>query len=83
MASKYYVATEKSTLKRVLLRLINPPTEESHGEWYMMVIGPFKTMRGAEFMRDYGQNNPHCQSVSDAERLAKQGHSGYAIRKGS
>ena len=39
--------------------------------YYMMVIGPFVTKRGATFMRDYGQENSHCQTVADAERLAK------------
>ena len=36
------------------------------------VIGPFITKRGAKFMEKYGRGNPHCQSVYDAERLAKK-----------
>lgn len=40
--------------------------------WRRAVIGPFRTVRGAEFMRQYGEGNPHCQTVGDAERLAKQ-----------
>lgn len=47
------------------------PTEESHGDKYSAAIGPFKTKRGAEYMALYGENNPHCQCVNDAERLAK------------
>lgn len=31
-------------------------------------IGPFRTRRGAEFMRD--RHGPHCVCVSDAEQLA-------------
>lgn len=39
---------------------------------YNAIIGPFKTLRGARFMRDFGFNNPHLQTVEDAENLAKQ-----------
>jgi hypothetical protein len=48
------------------------PTEATHGHLYIAVIGPFRTARGARFMRDYGRMNPHCQTVQDAERLAKR-----------
>ena len=48
------------------------PTTETHGESYRSVIGPFRTKKGAEFMRDFGAGNPHCQTVADAERLAKK-----------
>ena len=47
------------------------PTTKSHGAFYSHVIGPFRTLRGAHFMIDYGRGNPHCQTVSDAEHLAK------------
>lgn len=47
------------------------PTEKSHGARYFAVIGPFDTFRGADFMAWHGHNNPHCQHVSDAERLGK------------
>lgn len=47
------------------------PTTKSHGKEYGAVIGPFRTMRGAKFMALYGHNNPHLQTVSDAERIAK------------
>jgi hypothetical protein len=47
------------------------PTFDSHGEKYNAVIGPFLTMRGARFMCKNGRNNPHCQTVSDAEKLGK------------
>ena len=46
------------------------PTTESHGHLYDAVIGPFKTCNGALFMRNHGRNNPHCQTVEDAERLS-------------
>lgn len=44
------------------------PTKELTPE-YLYVIGPFRTRRGAEFMRDYGVGNPHCRTVNEAERL--------------
>lgn len=47
------------------------PTDRD-GLPYIAVIGPFRTKRGAHFMADYGRGNPHLQTVSDAERIAKQ-----------
>lgn len=46
------------------------PTEATHGRQYIAVIGPFYTLRAARFMRDHGRNNPHLQTVCDAERYA-------------
>lgn len=54
-----------------LFRSAETPTSESHPQ-YSGVTGPFSTLRGAKFMLHFGHNNPHCQSVSDAERIAKQ-----------
>jgi len=48
------------------------PTRETHGDKYNATIGPFKTMRAARFMRDYGQGNPHCQCVADAGLLSDE-----------
>jgi hypothetical protein len=48
------------------------PTNKSHGHLYPAVIGPFRTKAGATFMAKYGRNNPHCQCVSEAERLARK-----------
>jgi hypothetical protein len=45
--------------------------------FYNAVIGPFRTKQGAEFMSKHGGANPHCQTVADAERLAKK----YKTRK--
>lgn len=47
------------------------PTFASHGGRYAAVIGPFRTLRGAAFMRDHGQGNPHCQTVADAEKISR------------
>jgi hypothetical protein len=56
--------------RRDIFRSATTPTEQSHGKAHKAVIGPFRTMRGAIFMRDFGSNNPHCQTVAAAERLA-------------
>ena len=52
-------------------RSAHEPTFETHGEEYNYVVGPFRTLAGARFMRDYGERNPHCRCVADAERLAR------------
>lgn len=46
------------------------PTENTHGNKYLAVIGPFDTTHGADFMARFGMGNPHCQCVTDAEQLA-------------
>lgn len=76
MKSKNYVGirSDKSSTgtpgTRVVFRNVLEPTPETHPQ-YSAVIGPFPTVRGAEFMARYGANNPHCQTVADAEKLAK------------
>ena len=58
------------SLRREVFRSASTPTEESHGNTYIYVIGPFRTVRGAEFMARFGAGNPHCQDVNSAERCA-------------
>lgn len=58
--------------KREIFRAIETPTVETHGSVYDAVVGPFRTLRGARFMRDYGRGNPHCRCVADAERLGRK-----------
>ena len=60
-----------SDLTRETFWSAETPTETSHGHLYACAIGPFRTKTGAEYMRDYGQGNPHCRCVADAERLAQ------------
>lgn len=55
-----------------VFQAIETPTVQSHGHLYGGVIGPFRTHRGASFMADFGANNPHCQTVAQAERIAKK-----------
>lgn len=48
------------------------PTEETHGDTFNAVMGPFRTLRAARFTVKHGKGNPHIQTVSDAERIAKK-----------
>lgn len=66
---KYYVG--KKGLKMTVFLSAETPTPGSHGP-YAAVIGPFRTKKGADFMAAHGLNNPHLQSVSDAERIANK-----------
>lgn len=68
---RYYVGIGPD-LKRKLFRSASEPEAHTHGSIYSYVIGPFRTKRGAIFMRDFGANNPHCQTVRDAERISKE-----------
>jgi hypothetical protein len=69
MKHKIYVGLNGA--KREIFRSTMEPTREVYCEIYHAVIGPFRTTKGAIFMRDYGANNPHCRNVADAEALAK------------
>ena len=47
------------------------PTPTTHGSQYICVWGPFYTKRGATWSAAHGWNNPHAQTVSEAERIAR------------
>lgn len=66
---RFYVGLSNG--KREVFKSASVPTEVTHGERYQAVIGPFQTKRGAEFMAKHGANNPHVQTVVDAERIAR------------
>jgi len=72
-----YRKNESGMRDMVIFRSATMPTNESHGDLYAAVVGPFRTKAGAEWMADpiKGRMNPHCRCVNDAERLAKK----YAI----
>ena len=70
MKSRYYVGLKDG--KREVFISIVAPTEKTHGYVYTAVIGPFQTRRGAQFMAAYGANNPHLQTVAEAEKHAKR-----------
>ena len=65
-----YVGLHRTRKVREVFHSDTPPTEEVHGRTYVAVIGPFRTVRGARFMAQFGANNPHCVTVADAERCA-------------
>ena len=67
---KYYCGL-KSNGEREVFRCAEMPTRATYGAHYWAVIGPFRTRRGAQFMAQCGYNNPHLQTVADAERIAK------------
>ena len=70
LAKRNYVGLKsngKETL-RVVFKSDSVPTFETHGKIFDAVIGPFQTIHGAEFMRDFGAGNPHCRCVSEASR---------------
>lgn len=46
------------------------PKHATHGQRYAAVTGPFRTKRAAIFMSRTSPN-PHCRTVSEAERLVK------------
>lgn len=72
MADKIYVGT-KPDHSREVFRSATKPTDESHGKTYLSVTGPFRTVRGAQFMALYQDgSNPHLLTVADAERAAKR-----------
>ena len=70
MKTKIYVGVKGA--KRKVFRSAKTPTFASHGKRFAAVIGPFRTKAGAEAMAKYGRNNPHLQTVADAERMAKK-----------
>jgi hypothetical protein len=75
-----YVGVRRD-LRRAVFKAIRMPTRRQYGRRYAYVVGPFKTMRGARYMAEYGANNPHCTCVAQAEWLARQQTQGHARRK--
>jgi len=68
---KWYVGAFQSG-KRDIFQERQTPTFSSHGSVFMYVIGPFSTKKGAVIMAAYGRNNPHLQTVYDAEEMARR-----------
>lgn len=61
----------KVTGGREIFRADVEPVTYTHGERYHGVWGPFRTKRGAMFGASSASvNNPHVQTVADAERIA-------------
>lgn len=74
--SKQYVGVNGTKYQRFASDV--EPTRETHGDQYAAVIGPFRTVRGAQYMADHGCGNPHLQTVDNAELYAEF----YAERAG-
>ena len=68
----YKVGSEHWPNCREVFRSDATPTQATHGDRYAACVGPFRTVRAAEFMRTSGWNNPHCVTVQQAERLARR-----------
>lgn len=62
----------RSVGEREVFKSSITPTQETHGSDYIGCIGPFRTMRGARVMVNYGGNNPNIQCVADAERIGRK-----------
>ena len=77
-----YVGVRRD-LRREVFKATRTPTRRhaSRGRRYAYVVGPFKTVRGARYMADYGANNPHCTCVAQAEWLASQQAQDHAHRR--
>lgn len=74
MKSKIYVACRPGLPRRVFLARREPQQTDGlciDGVGVAACIGPFRTVRGAAFMAEYGRGNPHVQCVADAERLGR------------
>ena len=71
MANYHWYVGVRPDKQRVVLLEFWPPTPETHSDRYNEVIGPFRTRKGAEYMAQHGANNPHLQTVADAERIVK------------
>ncbi len=69
--ARAYVGVRRD-LQREVFKATRTPTRRRYGRRYAYVVGPFKTVRGAGFMAEYGANNPHCTCVAQAEWLARQ-----------
>jgi hypothetical protein len=68
MRKKIYVGLWSLTGKREIIRSEKEVTETTHGDLYAAVIGPFKTVRGAQYCVEF----PHaqCTTVKEFERFA-------------
>jgi hypothetical protein len=55
----------------ILFHSAMPPTKQTHGHLYKVVIGPFVSRVGAGYFARYGRSNPKIRTAADAERLAR------------
>lgn len=55
--------------KRTVFKSAATPTQETHGDRYGAVVGPFRTMRAAIWMAKY--RGPVARDVAYAERITR------------
>lgn len=65
-----YVENHPEYPGKIVFSTYRIPNYETHPE-FSHIVGPFITKRAAEYMRSFGENNPHLQTVADAEYLSK------------
>ena len=66
----WYVGYQRNPRGFRAFQYCSTPTEQTHGDKYVYVVGPFYTERGAKWAEHYGLDNPHFRTVEDAERYA-------------
>lgn len=64
--AKFYVGLRDG--KREAFKSFETPTDQTHGQRFNAVIGPFGTLRGAMYMA----SNPYCNNIKEAEQKAKK-----------
>ena len=78
--ARAYVGVRRD-LRREVFKATRTPTRKQYERRYAYVVGPFKTVRAARYMADYGANNPHCTCVAQAEWLVRQPAKGRSPRR--
>ena len=68
MRQRWYVGLRSG--KRFAFKADTDPTQATHGDRFDAVTGPFRTKRAA-FWAVSQFNNPHFQTINDAERISK------------
>lgn len=65
-------ASQNESNRRIVAHFADGTDIESYGEprGFGAAIGPFQTDFAATLMADFGENNPHMQTVEDCERIA-------------
>ena len=66
--AKPYLGLNAAQGIREVFRSVVVPTANAFPQ-YRAIIGPFRTLRGAEYMRDFGYGSS-CLNVEQAEELA-------------
>ena len=73
--SRYYVLCRSGhEPSRIVEAFRDESTVQGYGEsrGFSAAIGPFATRFAAELMADYGEGNPHMQTVEETEAIASR-----------